>query len=381
MPKTLSIQEHFRELRDPRGGNALRHPLINIVVIAVCAVICGANEWTDVEEFGHTHHEWLGQFLDLAHGTRSASHDTFGRVFARLDPQAFERCLESWVHSVVHSLHGQHVALDGKTLRNSHDSFRGQEAIHTVSAWLVGADLTLGHLKVEADSNEIPTVREVLSWLDLHGCGVTADAMHCQTETARLIVERGGEYVLPVKDNQPTLRQRLEETFAYETLRGFKGVKHSTFQHKEKGHGRVETRRYTVIHDPSYLQEINADGRWWQLGSVIRVERIREIDAVARQEVHYYISSLATPARALASLIRNHWRIENGLHWRLDVVLHEDLSRVRVDHGPENFALLRRLALNLLKRETTHKHGIQAKRLKAAWDANYLLQVLEAVWV
>lgn len=377
MPKTLSIQAHFRELPDPRSGNALRHPLINIVLIALCAVICGANEWTDVEEFGHTHQDWLGQFLDLTPGI--PSHDTFGRVFARLDPRAFERCLESWVHTVVHSLHRQHVALDGKTARGSYDHFRGQPAIQTVSAWLVDAGLVLGHRKVAAGSNEIPTVQELLTWLDVQGCVVTADALHCQTETARQIVERGGEYVLPVKDNQPTLRQRLEETFAYETPRGFKGVQHSTCQHKEKGHGRVETRRYTVITDPSYLQEINADGRWWQLGSVVQVERTRDLAGEVSHEVHYYIASFASRAQTIAPIIRNHWHIENGLHWRLDVVLREDLSRVRVDHGPENVAVLRRLALNLLKRETTHKHGMQAKRLKAAWDANYLLKVLEAV--
>lgn len=377
MPKTLSIQEHFKALPDPRAGNALLHPLIDIVVIALCAVICGANDWTDVEEFGHTHEAWLRQFLELPYGI--PSHDTFSRVFARLDPRAFERCLESWVHAVVHSLRGQPVALDGKTLRGSYNHYRGQEAIQTVSAWLVGAELALGHRKVAEGSHEIPTVQELLTWLDVQGCVVTADALHCQTETAQRIVERGGEYVLPVKDNQPTLRQRLEETFAYETPRGFKGVQHGTFQQKAKGHGRVETRRYTVIHDPSYVQEINADGRWWQLGSVVRVERTREIEGVVSQEVHYYIASFATTARALAPIIRNHWHIENGLHWRLDVILHEDLSRVRIDHGPENFAVLRRFALNLLKRETTHKHGMQAKRLKAAWDANYLLKVLEAV--
>jgi predicted transposase YbfD/YdcC len=377
MPEPLSIQKHFEQLPDPRGGNALLHPLIDIVVIALCAVICGANDWTDVEEFGRTHEGWLRQFLALPYGI--PSHDTFGRVFARLDPRAFERCLESWVRAVVHSLRGQHVALDGKTLRGSHDHFRGQGAIQTVSAWLVGADLALGHLKVAQGSNEIPTVQEVLTWLDVQGCVVTADALHCQTETARQIVERGGDYVLPVKDNQPTLRQRLEETFAYEVPRGFKGVQHSTFQEKQKGHGRVDTRRYTVITDPTYLQEINADGRWWQLGSVIQVERTRELQGTVAQEAHYYIASLARPARVLASLIRGHWGIENGLHWRLDVVLREDHSRVRVDHGPENFAALRRFALNLLQRETTHKHGIQAKRLKAAWDANYLLKVLAAL--
>ena len=377
MQKPLSIHQHFEALPDPRAGNALLHPLIDVVTIALCAVIGGANEWTDVEEFGHTHEEWLRQYLELPHGI--PSHDTFGRVFARLDPLAFEQCLESWVQAVVHSLQGKHAALDGKTLRGSHDHYRGQAAIQTVSAWLVGADLVLGHLKVADGTNEITTVRELLTWLDLKGCVVTADALHCQTETARLIVERGGDYVLPVKENQPTLRQRIEETFAYETPRDFKGVPHSTYRHQEKGHGRVETRTYTVIHDPSYLQEINADGRWWQLGSIIRVERRREVNGMATQEVDYYIASRAEPARAMALVIRGHWGIENGLHWRLDVVLREDLSRVRTDHGPENVAVLRRFALNLLKRERTHPHGMQAKRLKAAWDSNYLLKVLEAV--
>lgn len=377
MPKSLGIQAYFRDLPDPRSGNALLHRLIDIVTIALCAVICGANEWTDVEEFGHTHEAWLRQFLELPHGI--PSHDTFGRVFARLDPLAFEQCLERWVQTVAQSLTGRQVALDGKTLRGSHDHYRGQAAIHTVSAWLVGADLVLGHLKVAEGSNEIPAVREVLSWLDLQGCVVSADALHCQTETARLIVERGGDYVLPVKDNQPALRQRLAEAFDYELPRRFRGVKHSTYQHKEKGHGRVETRRYTVLDDPSYLQEINADGRWWQLASVIQVEREREINGQVSQELHYYIASLSAPARSLATVIRGHWGIENGLHWGLDVVLREDYSRVRCEHGPENFAVLRRFALNLLKRERTHKHGMQAKRLKAAWDSDYLLKVLETV--
>ena len=377
MRKPLSIQQYFRELPDPRTGNALLHPLLEVIVIALCAVICGANEWTDVEEFGITHKAWLKQFLVLPNGI--PSHDTFGRIFARLDPRAFEKCLESWVQAVVHSLQGKHAVLDGKTLRGSHDHYRGQEAIQTVSAWLVGVDMVLGHMKVADGTNEITTVREMLTWLDLTGCVVSADAMHCQTETARLIVERGGDYVLPVKENQATLRQRLEETFEYETQRGFQGVKHSTYQHKEKGHGRVETRRYTVIDDPSYLQEINADGRWWQLGSVIRVEREREANGAVSRELHYYIASLVEPARAIAPVIRNHWGIENGLHWRLDVVLREDFSRVRTDHGPENFAVLRRFALNLLKREKTYKHGMQAKRLKAAWDTDYLLKVLEAL--
>ena len=266
-----------------------------------------------------------------------------------------------------------------KTLRGSYDHYSGQEAIQTVSAWVVGMDLVLGHLKVASGTNEITTVRELLSLLDLKGCVVSADALHCQTETVRLIVERGGDYVLPVKENQATLHQRIEEVFAYEAARKFKGVKHSTYQHKEKGHGRVETRRYTVIEDPSYIQEINADGRWWQLGSIAQVERTREINGTRTHEVHYYIASLIQPARAAAPYIRNHWGIENSLHWRLDVVLREDLSRVRKDNGPENFAVLRRFALNLLKREHTFKRGMQAKRLKAAWDTSYLLKVLEAI--
>ncbi len=294
MPKALSIRQHFEGLPDPRRGNARLHLLIDIVIIALCAVICGANEWTDVEEFGVTPEAWLRQFLALPHGI--PSHDTFGRGFARLDPRAFEQCLASWVQAVVHSLTGKPAALDGKTLRNSYDHYRGQAAIQTVSAWLVGADLVLGHLQVAEGTSEIPTVRELLSWLDLAGCVASADALHCQTETVRQIVGGGGEYLLPVKENQPTLLQRIEQTFAYEAAHGFKGVRHSTCRHKEKGHGRVETRTYTAIDDPSYLQEIDADGRWWQLGSVIQVVREREVQGAVTRELSYYIASLAGPA-------------------------------------------------------------------------------------
>lgn len=377
MLTALSIHKHFEALPDPRTGNAVLHRLIDLVTIALCAVICGANEWTDVEEFGHTHETWLKQFLALPNGI--PSHDTFGRVFARLDPQAFEQCLERWVQAVVHSLRGQHTALDGKTARGSYDHTAGQAALQTVSAWLVGADLVLGQLQVAPGSNEITTVREMLTWLDLQGCVVTADALHCQTETARLIVERGGDYVLPVKANQATLHQRIEQTFAYEAARGFQGVKHSTYQQRQKGHGRVQTRRYTVIDDPSYLHEINAEGRWWQLKSILQVERTREVNGTVTRQRDYYIASLADPACAMARVIRGHWGIENGLHWRLDVVFREDASRVRTDHAPANVAVLRRFALNLLQRERSYRRGLQAKRLKAAWDTRYLLTVLESV--
>lgn len=377
----LSISQHFKALKDPRTGNATLHELLDIVTIALCATICGANEWTDVEEFGKTHETWLRAFLVLPNGI--PSHDTFGRVFARLDPHAFEACLRRWVEASVKTLTQRQVSLDGKVLRNSHDRYRDQEALQTVSAWLVETGLVLGHLKVAGNTNEITTVREMLMTLDLAGCVVTADALHTQTQTARLIVERGSDYVLPVKDNQERLHERIASVFVHESARAqpFKAVTHTTAQTTNKTHGRIETRRCTVIDDPSYLNEINHQGQWWHLSSIVRLERSRTQDGHTSHETHYFISSLAEPAKAMLQFIRAHWQIENGLHWKLDVVFHEDHTRIRVDHAPENMAVLRRFALNLLGQEKSYKRGLQAKRLKAAWDDDYLLKVLQGVRV
>lgn len=378
--REMRLVEVFKAVPNPRRGNAERHSLNNILVIALCGMICGANEWTDIAEWGHSHQAWLEQFLELPNGT--PSHDTFGRVFGLLDPAAYEASLLNWIREMVSSVSGQQVCLDGKEIRRSQDRYQGRQAIQTVSAWLAESGLVLGQLKVPKKGQEISTVQDLLGWLELSGCVVTADALHCQTETARLIVERGADYVLPVKGNQRKLRNALRDLFAYETERKFVGVKHTVFEELHKGHGRLETRRYTVVHDPSYIDEINPKGQWWQLSSVVMVERIRQTGKTFNKrsrQVTYGISSLKVPARRMAAWIRQHWEIENRLHWRLDVIFREDLSRVRQNNAALNMAALRRLSLGLLQRETSLKRGIQGKRLKAAWDPDYLLKVLLTV--
>lgn len=372
--KRLRIVEIFSEVANPRTGNRETHWLINNLTIAVCAVICGADGWEEVEAWGEAHLEWLRQHLDLKEGI--PSHDTFGRVFGLLDPKAFEACLLKWMAEMITHLGGQQVCLDGKEARRSYDRYHRRQAIQVVSAFLVDAGLVLGERKTQRKGQEIKTVQELLTQLELQGCVVTADALHAQTETARTIVEQGGEYVLTVKGNQKKLHKALREIFTQEQAQGFAGVAHTTSQTVEKGHGRVETRTTTVITDPTYLQEVDPQGVWWQLSSIWQMERTRQLKGRVSRQVTYGISSLATSAQELAGYIRAHWHIENKLHWRLDVVFREDQSRVRQGAAAANLATLRRIAFNLLQREKTHKAGLKGKRLKAAWDTDYLLTVL-----
>jgi predicted transposase YbfD/YdcC len=324
--------------------------------------------------WGEMHAEWLTKHLGLKVGI--PSHDTFGRVFGLLNAKAFEACLLKWMGEMVNHLSGQQVSLDGKEVRRSHDRYRGKQAIQVVSAWLVEAGLVLGARKTARKGQEIATVQELLTQLELQGCVVTADALHCQTETARTIVDGGGDYVLTVKTNQPTLHKAIRQVFTHEHARAFAGLAHTTVRQVDKGHGRLETRTTTVITDPAYLREIDPAGKWWQLGSIFRVERTRQLKGRTSHQVSYGISSLRVPAQQLAPYIRGHWHIENSLHWRLDVVFREDQSRIRQGAAPANLATVRRIALNLLQREKSHKAGLKGKRLKAAWDTDYLLKVL-----
>lgn len=372
-----TLVEQFKTLEDPRTGNAIRHELLDIVVIAICAVICHADDWPDVEEFGKSRERWFKTFLRLPNGI--PSHDTFRRVFALLDPEAFERCLAQWARKVAGVLHGKVVSIDGKRLRRSHDHYHGHAAIETVSAWLGDAGLVLGQVKVAEASNEIRAVTDLLEVLDLRGCIVTADALNCQTQNARVIVDKGGEYVFALKDNHPKLLEQVTATFEHEGKSNFKHVAHSVHVTREKSHGRIETRRYIAITDPDYIDYLNREGCWWHLGSVIRVERQRAVNVQPGVSVSYYISSLTDQAGVIAAAVRSHWHIENGLHWCLDMAFDEDQSRLRVGHGAHNFATLRRFTLSLLKRETSYKRGIEAKRLKAAWNPNCLLKVLDCV--
>lgn len=369
-----SLAEHFGSLKDPRAEHLIDHKLLEIILIAICAVICGAETWTDVELFGTERLEWLRQFMELGNGI--PSHDTFGRVFARLDPEQFQACFISWVKAVFQATQGQVVAIDGKSLRRSHDRTNGREAIHMVSAWATESHLVLGQQSVEAKSNEITAIPQLLRLLDVAGCIITIDAMGCQTEIAGQIVGQEAEYVLAVKDNQPHLHEDLELFFRLAHQNDFQKVEHTYARQVNKSHGRLETRECWAISGEDSLQFLRDYDRWPGLTTLAMVTNRRELNGTVTVESRYYISSLANEAATILKAARSHWGIENSLHWVLDVAMGEDDSRIRKDHAPENMAQLRRIALSLLKQEKTLKRGVQGKRLKAAMNPAYLLKVL-----
>jgi predicted transposase YbfD/YdcC len=373
-PPPLSIRAHFATLPDPRIERSKRHQLLDIVTIALCAVICGADSWVDVELFGHAKEAWLRTFLALPNGI--PSHDTFGRVFARLDPQAFERCFLSWVQAIMRQTTGEVVAVDGKVLRRSHDQRAGKAALDLVSAWADTNRLVLGQVAVAPDSNEITAIPALLEVLALAGCIVTVDAIGCQTAIAHTIRDQGADYVLALKGNQPTLLAAVETYFAEARASGFRHTPHTYERTRDGDHGRVETRRYWTTTDPELLAYLDPTAVWADLASVGMVERERRTAAGTSREVHYYLSSLGGDGVAFARAVRGHWGIENRLHWVLDIAFREDDSRVRAGHGAENFAVLRHIALNLLRQDRTTRVGIKAKRLKAGWDEAYLRSLL-----
>ena len=370
-----SLRAHFAALPDPRLDRTKRHQLLDILTIAICAVICGADSWVDVELFGHAKLTWLRTFLALPHGI--PSHDTFGRVFAALDPRAFEQCFLAWVRAVVTHTAGEVVALDGKTLRRSHDRSAGQAALHLVSAWAERNRLVLGQVAVDAKSNEITALPALLQVLALEGCIVTIDAIGCQTAIAQAIVDRGGDYVLALKANQPALHDAVATYFAEARARAFRDVAHDYHRTVDGGHGRVEVRQHWTVADPELLAYLDPTGAWAGLASVGLVERERRTAAETTREAHYYLSSLDGKAARFAHAVRSHWGIENRLHWVLDIAFREDDSRVRVGHAAENLAVLRHIALTLLRQDRSVKAGIKAKRLKAGWDQAYLLKILD----
>ena len=371
---TADLKHHFRAVRDPRIERSKEHRLLDIIVIAICGTIAGANSWVDIAEWGSSHRAWLERFLDLPHGI--PSHDTFGRVFARLAPQQFQAAFGAWVATVASLTAGQVVAVDGKLARGSYDTHHGHAARRMISAWATHNRLVLGQRRVEADSNEIEAVPELLKLLALKGCLVTLDAMGCQTEIAQTIVDQGADYILAVKDNQPTLAADLTDLFERRSTSDWATWQTDYHRSVSKGHGRLEIREVWMVTDPDWLSYLNPKQRWPNLPAVVLVRAERHIGAKVEVGHHYFITSLTTPAQRLGRAIRRHWRIENSLHWVLDVSFREDDSRVRVGHGPENLVVLRPIALNLLQREKTAKRGIHGKRLKAAWDTDYLLKVL-----
>jgi predicted transposase YbfD/YdcC len=375
--RRTSLDVPFATLTDPRRDHLKEHRLVDIVTIALCGVICGAEGWSAIETFGREKEDWLRTFLALPGGI--PSHETFGRVFARLDPEEFRRCFLAWVRAVVGAPEQEVVAIDGKTSRRSHDRGAGKEALHLVSAWATGRGLVLGQVATDAKSNEITAIPVLLKLLDLEDAVVTTDAMGCQTAIAAQIVEQRADYVLALKDNHEKLHERVRQTFADAdraagtTLPLGDLIADTT---TNVGHGRLEQRRCRAIDDPAYLAYIDPDRAWPQLKSVVCIESTRRIGDTVSIEARHYLSSLPADAKALNAAIRSHWGIENRLHWVLDVTFHDDASRVRVGHAPENLAILRHLALNLLRQDRSSKGSVPTKRFRAALNDRYLRSLL-----
>lgn len=365
---------HFAQLEDPRLDRKKRHSLINLITITICAVLGGAEGWTDIARFGKAKEPWLRTFLTLPNGI--PSHDTFGRFFALLDPVRFQQCFIDWVRAVHQRVEGV-VAIDGKTARRSHDQGKGKNAIHMVSAWATENGVALGQTKVDDKSNEITAIPELVKWLQLSGCLVTIDAMGCQREIAQTIVQAGADYLLAVKGNQETLCEDVEQEFKNAMAQDFAYMDHQYYETIEKGHGRIEKRQYWYTNEVAGLGTLE---RWPALKGMAMCRATRTVKGETSVEDRYFITSSADrPVQKIAAAIRAHWQVENCLHWVLDVAFNEDQCRIRTGYAAENFATIRRLALNALKADKTKKGGVKAKRLQAGWDNDYLREILIAM--
>lgn len=363
--------DYFDHLDDPRRDQGKRHLLDHLLVMALCAVVAGADGWDDIATFAHAKADWLGHRLDLKHGTPSG--DTFRRVFAALCPEAFARGFVRWVEALAQKTAGEVIAIDGKTLRRSYEKDDPKAALHVISAWASEQHLVLAQEKVNDKSNEITAIPALLEVLDLEGCIVTLDAMGTQTEIAERIREQEADYVLALKGNQGTLHHEVRAYFEEGQARQWRAMPVTYAQTCDLGHGRKEVRRLWISTDVDWLPKAEA---WCDLSSIVMLEHERHAPSGISLERRFYISSLAVEAQKMLGIIRRHWGIENQVHWVLDVVFREDESRVRRDHGGQNMAVLRQLALNLLRKEETKRLSLRMKRKRAGWDEAFLAQVV-----
>lgn len=369
-----ALGQYFDELDDPRVDRTRRHKFIDILVIGICTVICGGDDYGSMEAFGKAKEEWLRTILELPNGI--PSHDTFWRVFSALDAEQFQACFLEWMAAVSDLTEGEIIALDGKQLRRSHDKSNNKAAVHMVSAWATSNRLVLGQVKVDEKSNEIKAIPELLERLDLHGCLVTIDAMGCQTNIAELIVEKEGEYLFSLKGNQSNLHEDVVLLFDDLEESDFSAYDYDYAKTVDKDHGRIEVRHCWTITDPKLIQHLRGADRFPALHTVVRVRSERYVGDEHSVEDRHFIGSATSLAAEALRATRAHWQVENSLHWVLDIAFREDESRLRTGNGPQNFAVLRHIALNALKQERTAKLGVKNKRLKAGWDEAYLLKVL-----
>lgn len=372
MSLSTHFEEHFATIEDPRKDNHnRRHKLMDMLVLTILAVISGAEDWVAIERFGELKKEWLQTFLELPNGI--PSHDTLGDLFQRINPKQLQESFLSWINVLVSIVGGEIIAVDGKTLRRSYNTSDGKGAIHMVSAWAVKNRMVLGQVKTAEKSNEITAIPELLKMLDIETGVVTIDAMGCQKDIAAQITSQKGDYVLSLKGNQGTLHEDVALYLNTAKQNAFKKIAHSYYETLDGDHGRIETRRYWITDQIDWLEEKE---KWAGLRSLGMVESEREIDNKVTRETRYYIASIEPDAQRFGECVRAHWNIENNLHWSLDVSFNEDQCRVRKGHAAENFAVIRHIALNLLKQEKTAKVGIANKRKMAGWNNQYLAKVL-----
>lgn len=370
-PARVALKAHFRKLKDPRRRHGQHHRFLDIIAIAICAVIAGANTWGDIATFGQRRHAWLKRFLALPNGI--PSHDTFERVFARLDPQQFQVCFREWLLALSGALNIKHIAVDGKTLRGSGNAAAGLGPLHLVSAWATQQHLSLGQVAVDGKSNEITAIPQLLELLDLHGALVTIDAMGCQKAIAQKVVDGGGDYLLVVKGNQEHLLEDIQGCVSQALDHGQAGRDYQISEKTEQGHGRAEKRTYVVIPEPEGIRQRD---KWPKLRVVGMCWSERTVQGETSTEVRYFIGSKKAGAQYYGRALRGHWRIENNLHWQMDIAFGEDHHRTQERQAADNLAFVRRIAVSLLKRHPS-KESIRNKRLQAGWDNDFLTEVIQ----